>query len=48
MEGAIADEIAINSLMDHPNILKMYGYFHDETHVYLILEFAPYGNLFDL
>lgn len=24
----------------------MYGYFHDETRVYLILEFAPKGELF--
>ncbi|OAD57158.1 Aurora kinase A-A [Eufriesea mexicana] len=30
----------------HPNILKMYGYFHDDKRVYLILEYAPNGELF--
>lgn len=30
----------------HPNILKMYGYFHDDKRVYLILEYAPKGELF--
>lgn len=30
----------------HPNILKMYGYFYDDTRVYLILEYAPNGQLF--
>jgi aurora kinase A len=24
----------------------MYGYFHDDSRVYLILEFAPNGELF--
>lgn len=32
--------------MRHPNILRMYGYFHDETRIYLILEYAPGGTLF--
>ncbi|KAF3856568.1 hypothetical protein F7725_017291 [Dissostichus mawsoni] len=30
----------------HPNILRLYGYFHDSTRVYLILEFAPKGELY--
>lgn len=30
----------------HPNILRLYGYFHDEQRVYLILEYAPNGELF--
>ncbi|KAF4094764.1 hypothetical protein G5714_023842 [Onychostoma macrolepis] len=29
----------------HPNILRLYGYFHDVECVYLILEFAPKGDL---
>ena len=28
------------------NILRMYGYFHDEKRVYIILEFAPGGELY--
>ncbi|XP_051562072.1 aurora kinase A isoform X2 [Myxocyprinus asiaticus] len=30
----------------HPNILRLYGYFHDTARVYLILEFAPKGELY--
>ena len=30
----------------HENILRMFGYFHDKTRVYLILEFAPRGELY--
>lgn len=33
-------------LYRHPNILKMYGYFHDDKRIYLILEYAPNGELF--
>ena len=36
-----------NSLRSsHPNILRLYGYFHDETRVFLILEFAAKGELY--
>ena len=30
----------------HPNILRLYGYFYDDTRVYLILEYAPRGELY--
>lgn len=30
----------------HPNILRLYGYFHDVTRVYLILEYAPRGEVY--
>ena len=30
----------------HPNILRLFGYFHDKTRVYLILEYAPRGELY--
>ncbi|KAI4882880.1 hypothetical protein NFI96_013096 [Prochilodus magdalenae] len=33
-------------LSRHPNILRLYGYFHDSARVYLILEFAPKGELY--
>ncbi|XP_076234055.1 aurora kinase C [Calliopsis andreniformis] len=39
-------EIEIQTHLRHPNILKMYGYFHDDKRVYLILEYAPNGELF--
>ena len=34
------------SLGRHPNILRLFGYFYDKTRVYLILEFAPKGELY--
>ena len=34
------------SLHRHPHILRLYGYFYDSTRVYLILEYAPRGELY--
>ena len=39
-------EIEIQSHLHHDNILRMYGYFHDSKVVYLILEYAPQGELY--
>lgn len=41
-------EVEIQSHLRHPNILRLYGYFHDDARVYLILEYAPNGELFKL
>lgn len=46
VEHQIRREIEIQSHLKHPNILRMYGFFTDEKKVYLILEFAPGGELF--
>lgn len=43
-EHQVRREIEIQSHLRHPNILRMYGYFHDEQRVYLILEYAPKGK----
>lgn len=32
----------------HPNVLKMYGYFHDDTKIYLMLEYAARGELYKM
>lgn len=42
-EHQVRREIEIQTHLRHPNILKMYGYFHDDSRVYLILEYAPGG-----
>lgn len=39
-------EIEIQAHLHHPNILQLFGYFHDESRVYLILEYAPRGELY--
>ncbi|XP_029032810.1 aurora kinase C-like [Osmia bicornis bicornis] len=46
VEHQVRREIEIQTHLRHPNILKMYGYFHDDKRVYLILEYAPNGELF--
>lgn len=46
VEHQLRREIEIQSHLRHPHILRMYGYFYDETRVYLILEYAPQGELY--
>lgn len=45
IEHQVRREIEIQSHLRHPNILRMYGFFHDDARIYLILEYAP-GNLY--
>ncbi|EGR29395.1 protein kinase domain protein [Ichthyophthirius multifiliis] len=45
MEKQLQQEIKIQSFLTHPNILKMYGFFSDETNVYLLLELSSHGNI---
>lgn len=33
-------EIKLQTYMDHPNLLKIFGYFHDAKNIYLILEYC--------
>lgn len=39
-------EVEIQSHLRHPNITRLYGYFHDANRVYLVLEYAPGGELY--
>lgn len=32
----------------HPNCLKMYGFFQDEQRIYILLEYAAKGELYNL
>lgn len=41
VEYQLKREVEIQSHLRHPNILRLYGYFHDATRVYLILEYTP-------
>jgi serine/threonine protein kinase len=36
----------LNSLPRHPHILRLYGYFHDEKRIFLMLEYASKGELY--
>lgn len=48
IEHQVRREIEIQSHLRHPNILRMYGFFHDEARIYLILEYAAGGTLFNV
>lgn len=39
-------ELEIQYRLNHPNILRLYGYFYDEQNIYTVLEYCPGGNLF--
>jgi calcium-dependent protein kinase len=43
----LKNEIELLKLMDHPNIIRLYEYYIDESNMYLILEFCDGGELFD-
>ncbi|KAL1899438.1 spindle assembly checkpoint kinase [Sporothrix stenoceras] len=46
VEKQVRREVEIQSNLRHPNILKMYGHFHDSKRIFLILEFAGCGELY--
>jgi aurora kinase len=46
IEKQVRREIEIQSNLRHPNILRLYGHFHDSKRVFLILEYAGKGELY--
>ncbi|CAG4984066.1 unnamed protein product [Parnassius apollo] len=48
IEHQVRREAEIQCRLRHPNILRMYGYFHDEKRIYFILEYAKHGALYTL
>lgn len=46
VEHQLRREIEIQSHLRHPNILRLFGYFHDSSRVFLILEYAAHGELY--
>lgn len=45
LEEQVLNEIQITESLDHPNIIKLLGYFEDMKSVYLILELSDQGKL---
>jgi serine/threonine protein kinase len=41
-------EIAINKYLDHPHITKLYDHFETEQEIFLIFEYVPNGELFEI
>jgi calcium-dependent protein kinase len=46
-EEKLFAEVNILKELDHPNIVRLYEMYQDETHYYLITEFCTGGELFD-
>ncbi|XP_032902319.1 aurora kinase B-B-like isoform X2 [Amblyraja radiata] len=46
VEHQLRREIEIQSHLKHPNVLRLYNYFHDRKKIYLMLEYAPGGELY--
>jgi len=46
VEHQLRREIEIQAHLRHDNVLRLYGYFFDQTRIYLILEFAAKGELY--
>lgn len=46
MEHQLRREIEIMCHLRHPHILQLYTYFHDSNKVYLVLEYAFYGQMY--
>ena len=47
MKRKIKREIALMRLMDHPNILRLKEVCESNKHLYIVLEYASHGELFD-
>lgn len=48
VEHQLRREIEIQSNLRQKNVLRMFGYFFDATRIYLILEYAPGGELYKI
>jgi len=48
VEHQLRREIEIQAHLRHPHILRLFGYFYDDSRVYLILEYAPRGELYKI
>ena len=46
VEKQVRREIEIQSNLAHPNILRLFGHFHDAKRIFLIIEFAAKGELY--
>ena len=48
MAEQVARELKLQMFVSHPNVVKVYGYFDDLLHFYIIMECALDGHLSDL
>lgn len=48
LERNLRREIEIQRDLVHPHVSRLYGYFHDDTNVYLIIEYALHGEIYQV
>ncbi|KAI5708727.1 hypothetical protein M8J76_001902 [Diaphorina citri] len=46
MTHQVIRELEIQKHLNHPNIIRLYTYFHDRTRICLVLEFCAIGEMF--
>lgn len=46
MIDQLALEIRLQSCLNHKNILGIYGFFDDSTHLFIVLEYMENGTLY--
>ncbi|CAL8078445.1 unnamed protein product [Calicophoron daubneyi] len=46
LEHQVRREVEIMCHLKHPHILQLYSYFHDAKRIYLVLEYAYYGQMY--
>lgn len=44
----IRREVEIHSRLEHPCVVRFLAYFQDEEFLYVVMEFADHGSLYDL
>lgn len=47
LEGKIHREIALMQILDHPHLLNLYEVCESSHHLYIFIEYAQHGELFD-
>ena len=47
LEMKVHREISLMKIVSHPNILKLIDVYESERHLYVVLEYAEHGELFD-
>lgn len=46
MEHQVILEIKLQMFLEHPNIVKLYGFFDDSENIYLMMEYMEEGTLY--
>ncbi|XP_042510680.1 serine/threonine-protein kinase Aurora-3 isoform X1 [Macadamia integrifolia] len=46
LHNQLRREMEIQSSLSHPNVLRLFGWFHDDERIFLILEYAHRGELY--